>query len=182
MPFIDNITIMKLYQLIVFALLFTSCANYEKFRQITEEMEVPSRIFRADYNQTWQAVIQVMRRYDIAQQNQEAGFIKTRWMDNTMEVNFSDAFGSSDTVKAAKYKLVINVVKGYRSGKEVSKVIIYKRQLLEQDFLQGWKEAPADGIMEKTLLYRISRLVAIDNKLKEIDRAREKEQLENANF
>ncbi|MFA5584873.1 MAG: hypothetical protein WDA09_11735, partial [Bacteriovoracaceae bacterium] len=75
-------------------------------------MEVPSRIFRADYNQTWQAVIQVMRRYDIAQQNQEAGFIKTRWMDNTLEVNFNDAFGSSDTVKAAKYKLVINVVKG----------------------------------------------------------------------
>lgn len=173
---------MKFYHLIVFFLFFSSCANYEKFRQITEEMEIPSRIYRADYNQTWQAVIQVMRRYDIAQQNQEAGFIKTRWMDNTMEVNFADAFGSSDTVKAAKYKLVINVVKGYRYGREVSKVIIYKRQLVEQDFLQGWKEAPADGIAEKTLLYRISRLIAIDNKLKEIDKAREKEQLQNAEF
>jgi hypothetical protein len=100
-------------------------------------------------------------------------------MDNTLEVNFADAFGSSDAVKAAKFKIVVNVVKGFRSAREVTKVTIYKRQLLEQDFLQGWKAAPTDGIMEKTLLYRIERLIATDNKLKEIDKAREKEQLES---
>lgn len=141
---------------------------------------MPSRIYKADYNQAWQAVIQVMRKYDIAQQNQEAGFIKTRWMDNTLETNFTDSFGSSDAVKAAKFKLVVNVVKGYRASREVSKVTVYKRQLVEQDFLQGWKESPTDGIMEKTLLYRIERLIATDNRLKEIDKAREKEQLENS--
>ncbi|HXH32459.1 MAG TPA: hypothetical protein VNJ01_16790 [Bacteriovoracaceae bacterium] len=160
-------------------LLLSSCASYEKFRQVTEEMDTPTKIFKADYNQTWQAVIQVMRKFDIAQQNQEAGFIKTRWMDNTLEVNFADSFGSSDAVKAAKYKLVINVVKGFRSSQEVTKVTVYKRQLMEQDFLQGWKEVSADGITEKTLLYRIERLIATDNKLKEIDKAREKEQLQN---
>lgn len=140
---------------------------------------MPSKIFRADFNQTWQAVIEVMKKYDIAQRNQEAGYIKTRWMDNTMEVNFTDSFGSSDAVKAARFKLVVNVVKGFRSSSEVAKVTIYKRQLVEQDFLQGWKEIPTDGIMEQTLLYRIERLIDNDNKLKEIDKAREKEQLEN---
>lgn len=155
------------------------CASYEKFRQVTEELEMPSKIFRADFNQTWQAVIEVMKKYDIAQRNQEAGYIKTRWMDNTMEVNFTDSFGSSDAVKAARFKLVVNVVKGFRSSSEVAKVTIYKRQLVEQDFLQGWKEIPPDGIMEQTLLYRIGRLIDNDNKLKEIDKAREKEQLEN---
>ena len=163
-------------------LLITSlagCASYEKFRQVTEELEMPSKIFRADFNQTWQAVIEVMKKYDIAQRNQEAGYIKTRWMDNTMEVNFTDSFGSSDAVKAARFKLVVNVVKGFRSSSEVAKVTIYKRQLVEQDFLQGWKEIPTDGIMEQTLLYRIERLIDNDNKLKEIDKAREKEQLEN---
>jgi hypothetical protein len=169
---------MKLHILILSLLFYSGCANYEKFRQITEELEIPSRIYRADYNQAWQAVISVMRKFDIAQQNQEAGFIKTRWMDNTLEVNFADSFGSSDAVKAAKYKVVVNVVKGFRNGREVSKVTIYKRQLVEQDFLQGWKEVSTDGIFEKTLLYRIERLIAIDNKLKEIDKAREKEQLE----
>ena len=169
---------MKFYLLITCLLFFGGCASYEKFRQVTEELEIPSKIFRADYNQTWQAVISVMRKFDIAQQNQEAGFIKTRWMDNTLEVNFADSFGSSDAVKAAKYKLVVNVVKGFRNGREVSKVTIYKRQLVEQDFLQGWKESSTDGIAEKTLLYRIERLISIDNKLREIDKAREKEQLE----
>ena len=170
---------MKFYLLIIMLLSLSGCASYEKFRQVTEELEIPSKIFKADYNQTWQAVIQVMRKFDIAQQNQEAGFIKTRWMDNTLEVNFTDSFGSSDAVKAAKFKLVVNVVKGFRTGREVTKVTIYKRQLIEQDFLQGWKETSTDGIAEKTLLYRIERLIATDNKLREIDKAREKEQLQN---
>lgn len=169
---------MKFYPLMFMALILSSCASYEKFRQVTEELEIPTKVYKADYNQTWQAVIQVMRKFDIAQQNQEAGFIKTRWMDNTLEVNFADSFGSSDSVKAAKYKLVVNVVKGFRASREVTKVTIYKRQLMEQDFLQGWKEVTTDGIAEKTLLYRIERLIATDNKLKEIDKAREKEQLE----
>ncbi len=173
---------MKFYPLIVMLLFLSACASYEKFRQVTEELDIPSKIYKADYNQTWQAVIQVMRKFDIAQQNQEAGFIKTRWMDNTLEVNFADSFGSSDAVKAAKFKLVVNVVKGFRSSREVSKVTIYKRQLMEQDFLQGWKEVSTDGITEKTLLYRIERLIAIDNKLKEIDKAREKEQLQKSNL
>jgi len=160
--------------------LLNSCANYEKFRQITEELEMPTKVFKADYNQTWQAVITVMRKFDIAQQNQEAGFIKSRWMDNTLEINFADSFGTSDAVKAAKYKLVLNVVKGFRASREVTKVTVYKRQLVEQDYLQGWKEVTTDGIVEKTLLYRIGRLIATDNKLKEIDKAREKEQLQNS--
>lgn len=171
---------MKFYLLISVLGLLSGCASYEKFRQVTEEMEIPTRIYKSDYNQTWQAVIQVMRKYDIAQQNQEAGFIKTRWMDNTLEVNFTDSFGSADAVKAAKFKLVVNVVRGFRAAREVSKVTIYKRQLMEQDFLQGWKEVSTDGITEKTLLYRIERLIATDNKLKEIDKAREKEQLESS--
>lgn len=171
---------MKFYLLIASLAFLSGCASYEKFRQVTEELEIPAKIYRADFNQTWQAVISVMRKYDIAQQNQEAGFIKTRWMDNTLEVNFADSFGSSDAVKAAKFKVVVNVVKGFRTGREVSKVTIYKRQLVEQDFLQGWKEVSTDGILEKSLLYRIERLIAIDNKLKQIDKAREKEALEQS--
>lgn len=171
---------MKFNLLIISLLFFSGCASYEKFRQVTEELEIPSRIYKADFNQAWQAVISVMRKYDIAQQNQEAGFIKTRWMDNTLEVNFTDSFGSSDAVKAAKFKVVVNVVKGFRTGREVSKITIYKRQLVEQDFLQGWKEVSTDGILEQSLLYRIERLIAIDNKLKQIDKAREKEALEQS--
>ena len=120
-----------------------------------------------------------MKKFDIASQNQEAGVIKTCWIDNTLELNFADSFGTSDSVKAAKFKILVNVVKGFRAGREVAKVTFYKRQLVEQDFLQGWKEIPSDSIQEKTLIYRIERIITIDNKLKDIDKAREKEQLKN---
>lgn len=139
---------------------------------------MPTQVFKADFNQTWQAILQIMKNYDIAQQSQEAGVIKTRWIDNTEEVNFANSFDKSDAVKAARFRLTVNVAKGYRSSREVTKVTLYKRQMIEQDFLQGWKENNSDGIMEATLLYRIGQLIKIDNKLKEIDKAKEKEALE----
>lgn len=164
---------------IALLLLVSSCSSYEKYRQITEELEIPAKIYKADFNQTWQAVIQIMKRFDVAFQNQEAGKIKTRWMDNTLEVNFTDSFSGNDKVKQAEFKLLINVAEGFSYGRKVTKVTIFKRQRVENDFLQGWKEVPPDGIQEKTLLYRVGVLIENDNKLKEIDKAKEKEQLEN---
>jgi len=157
------------------ALLFGGCASYDQFRYVTEEFEIPSKVFNADYAQTWQAVLQIMAKYDLELKNQEAGVIKTRWIDNTLEVNFADSFGGNDSVKAARFKLILNVVKGFRGNSEVSKVTIFKRQLVEQDFLQGWKVVPTDGILEQSLLYRVERLLAIDKKLKSIEQEKAKE-------
>lgn len=69
---------MKLYLLITSMLFFSGCASYEKFRQVTEELEIPTKVYKADYNQTWQAVIQVMRKFDIAQQNLLRNLSKSR--------------------------------------------------------------------------------------------------------
>ena len=165
--------------LLSLSLLFSSCASYERYRQITEELDIPAKVYKADFNQTWQAVLQIMKRFDVSYNNQEAGKIKTRWMDNTLQVNFTDSFGSSDAVKAAEFKLLINVAEGFSYGRKVTKVTIFKRQRIERDFLQGWKEIPTDGIQEKTLLYRIGVIIQNDNKLREIDKLKEKEALEN---
>ena len=177
---LNSVKIYLLYSITL--IFFSSCASYEKFRNITEENEIPSKMFNADYAQTWQAVISIMNKFELSVQNQESGHIKSRWMDNTLAINFTDSFGDNDAVKAAKFKLVVNVTKGYAGGKEVCKVTVFKRQLIEQDFLQGWKEIPTDGIQEKTLLYRIETLITNDNKLKEIDKLKEKEQLESVTF
>ncbi len=159
--------------------LMGSCASYDQFKYMAEEFEIPSKVYRADFNQTWQAVLQIMKKYDLALQNQEAGVIKTRWIDNTLETNFSDSFGSSDSIKSARFKLVLNVVKGYRGTREVAKVTVFKRQMVEHDFLQGWKVIPSDGILENAILYRIERLIAIDEKLKDIEEKKSKEAEKN---
>ena len=162
-----------------FTLTLSSCGSYQQFQHIAEEFEIPSKLFKSTYNQSWQAVLQVMQKYDLALQNQEAGVIKTRWIDNTLQLNFSDSFGSRDSVKAARFKLIVNVVKGFSGNREVSKITVFKRQMVEQDFLQGWKVERSDGILEKSLLYRIERVITIDNQLKKIEEKKSKELEEN---
>lgn len=152
-----------------------SCSSYEQFRYITEEFEIPTKIYKVEYNQAWQAVSDVMKKYNLEVKSQQSGIIKTRWEDNTLELNFSDSFGSSDAIKGARFKLIVNVIKGFRGSREVSKVTVFKRQLIEQDFLQGWKVVPSDGILEKTILYRIDRILRIEQKLKQIEDQRSKE-------
>lgn len=150
-------------------LTLTSCSSYQEFQSIANEYEMPSQVFKADFTQTWQSVLQVMQKYDLALQDQASGVIKTRWIDNTSQLNFEDSFGGRNSVKAAKFKLVINVVKGFRGRKEVTRVNLFKRQMVEKDFLQGWKVIRTDGILEKTILYRVERNILIDNKLKRIE-------------
>jgi len=162
-------------KIIIFCTVLSSCSSYDKFRYITEDYQVPARIFKSNYDKTWLAVLQTVKKYNLEIKNQAAGIIKTRWEDNTLELNFSDSFGSNDSIKAAKFKLIINVVKGFRGRKEVSKVTIYKRQMLEQDFLQGSKVVPSDGILEKTILYRIGRSLSISQKLEKIEEQKAKE-------
>lgn len=168
----------KLTKFAIFISLITSfsgCGSYDQFRHITEEFEVPTKIYKVEYNQAWQAVSDIMKKYNLEVKSQQSGLIKTRWEDNTLEINFSDSFGSSDSIKGAKFKLVVNVIKGFRGTREVTKVTVFKRQLIEQDFLQGWKVVPSDGILEKTILYRIDRILRIEQKLKMIEEQRSRE-------
>lgn len=155
------------------------CTSYENFKFITEDLEIPTQVYRADYNKVWQEVMKITNKYPREVYNQDAGVIKTRWIDNTLELNFADSFGSNDSVKSAEFKLIINVVKGYRGTKEVSKVTVFKRQRVEQDFLQGWKVIKTDGILEKSILYRLERALTIEARLQEIEDKKTKEAEKN---
>ena len=155
--------------------LVAGCASYENFKQISEDLEIPSQTYQADYNKVWQEVMKITNKYEREVYNQEAGVIKTRWKDNTLEVNFADAFGSNEEIKSAQFKLIINVVKGYRGTKEVCKVTVFKRQRVEPDFLQGYKIIRSDGILEKAILYRLERALEIESKLQKIEEKKNKE-------
>jgi hypothetical protein len=165
------------YILVIGSLSFsiTGCSSYDNFRSITEDLEIPSQVYRADYNKVWQEVMKIANKFELELYNQEAGIVKTRWKDNTLELNFADSFGTTDSIKAARFKLIINVTKGFRGTKEVAKVTVFKRQQVETDFLQGWKIKRTDGIVEKSILYRLERSLAIEAKLQEIEDKKTKE-------
>jgi hypothetical protein len=173
--------IFKNIRLATFSLLFIlgGCSSYENFKHVTEDIDIPSQVYRADYNKVWQETMQICKAYEMDTFNQESGVIKTRWKDNTLEINFADSFGANEAVKSAQFKLIINVVKGFRGTKEVTKVTIYKRQRVEQDFLQGWKILKSDSILEKTILYRIEQALSIQEKLQKIEDQKVKESEKN---
>lgn len=172
-----HISVLSLSTLIIVGV--SGCSSYENFKYVTEDLEIPTQVYRADYSKVWQEVMKITNKYPREVYNQEAGVIKTRWIDNTLELNFADSFGSNDSVKSAEFKLIINVVKGYRGSKEVSKVTVFKRQRIEQDFLQGWKIIKTDGILEKSILYRLERALAIEAKLQQIEDKKTKEAEKN---
>jgi len=162
-------------QLLLFFLL--SCSTYEQFQKLSSESEIPSRNYPATFEEVWSASVGVMRNYDIETQNQEIGLIKTRWMENTVDLNFSDSFGTQDKIKSARFKILLNVSKYSHTSNNRSKVTIIKRQLVENDYLQGWKEIKNDKTLEKTLLYRIERIIKVDRRLKAIQKEKEAAQL-----
>jgi len=166
-------------KLLIFILLLTSCASYNQFRDITTDVEIPTQTYPASFTLTWKSVIQAIRdKYPTDLLDQESGVIKTKWVDNTVELNFSDSFGNSDKIKFARFKMTINVSKGFQLGREVSRVEVLKRQFIERGPLQGLAEEKSDFTLEKTLLYRIDRIIKIERELEKIDQAKQQAELE----
>lgn len=146
-----------------------SCSSYQQFEHITKAFELPSHIFRSNYDDTWKFLQIIMKHYDMEPSSLKLGLMKTKWQDNTIELNFTDAFDKRDQVKFAKFKIIVNVMKIYRDSREMTKVSILKKQMVNTDFLQGWKILPSDGILEKTLLYRLGREIDIEKRKKKIE-------------
>jgi hypothetical protein len=159
----------------IFLMSLFSCSSYKEFQSLREEDVVPAKTLPFDFDQTWQATLQVLQKYDLASQSQELGSIKTRWIDNTLELNFADSFGKSESIKSARFKLVVNVTRADRLTRSLTKVSIYKRQMIEKEFLQGTKPERSDGILEATLLYRVQRVLEIEKELKRLKEIKNKQ-------
>jgi hypothetical protein len=171
-----EVFLQKTFILLIFFHL-TGCSSYDHFKNVTRDYELPSQVFKASYEMTWSAIKNVIDTYNYSLEvsNRASGLWKTRWVDNALEMNFSNSLNRGSGYKASKFKLIINVVKGYRTDREVTKVFISKRQLVQKDLLQGWKVIHSDQILEKTLLYRLKRILLIEKKLEQLERRKSKE-------
>jgi len=135
-------------------------------------LNVHTRIYVTDMNTAWQAVLDSLKSNAIEVSNREGGFIQTKWTDNTSEKNFVDTFGTNYTYLKAQYRFRITVAKGVYDEEPSVKVTVQKEQLVQRDVLDGWKPVETDSIEEKTLLYRIGRLIYIRMKLNYLEEER----------
>jgi hypothetical protein len=144
-----------------------------------------SRIYLTDFNTAWQAVLDALKAIPADVTNREAGFIQTRWSDNTSLKNFTDSFGAADTYLKSQYRLKVNVSKeGNYNGSPspAVKITVQKDQIVQRDVLDGWRPVETDTIEENTLLYRIGRLILLRMKLANIEEDKIKKGLENTPF
>lgn len=152
----------------------TGCSNLP-FVPINK---APSRIFLTDFSTAWTAALEAVSsgRDVIRVNNREAGVIETNWINNTESRNFLDVFANEDFFLQMRYKLQVQVREGKKNEEPAVMVRVQKQQQRQTTFLGGWQDIESDGIEESVYLYRIGRLIAIQQynedqqeKEKEID-------------
>lgn len=139
-----------------------------------------SRVYSTDFNTAWQSVLDAMKSIRLDVTNREAGFLQSRWMDNTKEKNFSDSDGSTAPYMRAQYRFKVSVAKGVFSGVSAVKVAVVREQFAQRDALDDFRPLESDSIEENTLLYRIGRIIALKTRLAKLEEARTKAEIQRA--
>ncbi len=123
-----------------------------------------TRIFVSDYSTAWSATLEALAQGKdvIKVQNREQGLIETNWIDNTDSQHFMEEFTDEDFFLRSRYKLQVQLREGKKNNDHpVVLVRLMKFTQMERTFLGGWEDVESNSVVEKTYLYRIGRLIAI---------------------
>lgn len=148
-------------------LLASSCSNLPFVKQ----NKAPTRIFLTDFSTAWTAALEaVSNGKDIIRvQNRETGTIETNWIDNSESRQFLDVFSDEDFFLRSRYKLQVVVREGKKNGQQAVLVRVLKAGQRQFTFLGNWQDEESDGLEESVYLYRIGRLIAIQQYTDEQD-------------
>lgn len=127
--------------------------------------QVYTKIYRTDVDMAWQAVLEALKSATLDVSNREAGFILTRWTENTAEKNFSDSYAGAKAYLKAQYRFRVSVAQIFYNGEKMVKVSVQREQMVQRDVLDGWRPIASDSVEESTLLYRIGRIIKVRLKL-----------------
>lgn len=139
--------------------LVSGCSNLPFVKQ----NPAPSRIFSTDFATAWTATLEAVAggKDVIRSQNRETGIIETGWIDNSESRQFLDVFSDEDFFLRMRYRLQVHVREGKKYGDQAVMIRVIKQQQKESTFLGGFSEQESDGLEESVYLYRIGRLIAI---------------------
>lgn len=160
----------------------SSCVTAYRQSVGGETAQVFQKIYLTDFNTAWQAALDSIKHASLDVSNREAGFVQTKWADNTAEKNFVDSFGSQDSYLKAQFRFRISVSKGFYNGQPSVKVSVQKEQLVQRDVLEGWRPIETDSIDENTLLYRIGRIIHVRMKIAYLEEQKTMRAIEEAGF
>lgn len=145
--------------LLVFCFLANACSSIP----FVKMNKAPTRIFLTDYSTAWTAALEAVSagRDVVKINNREAGIIETNWIDNSDSRQFLDVFADEHFFLRARYRFQVQVRQGKKNDQPAVMVRVLRFQQKETTFLGGWQEVESDGLEESVCLYRIGRLIAI---------------------
>lgn len=123
-----------------------------------------TRIFQTDYSTAWTASFDAVSggRDIIKIQNREQGIIETKWIDYTEQKHFLEVFSDERFFLRARYRLKVLLREGRKNGLPAVIVQTLREEQTEKTFLSGWTDSDEpENTVEATILYRIGRLIAI---------------------
>lgn len=141
-----------------------------------QEKKAHYRIFLTDFSTAWEASKKAASEGSIVIiPNREAGTIKFRgWKENTEKHNFLESFSGENYHRQSRYRLFIRIHEGKKNGKQAVMVQIQKEQQAEKSIFAHWEGVPSSGVDEATYLYRIGKLIAIQEHEEKIDEEKSK--------
>lgn len=151
------------------AFLLAGCSNLP----FVKVNRAPTRIFLTDFSTAWTASLEaVSAGKDIIRiQNRETGVIETNWIDNSNSRQFLDVFSDEDFFLRSRYRLQVQVREGKKNEQQAVMIRVLKSHQTETTFLGGFQDSESDGLEESVYLYRIGRLIAIQQHNEEMSEA-----------
>ncbi len=123
---------------------------------------IPTQFFLGDYDLVWKVILKEIDKYELKYINKILGIIKTRWIDNTLEKRSLD---SEKEILASRFSLFIKLLRPKRANKAGVEITIYKREQIITKRFPDWYPIESEGILEKTIFYRVNRLLDIERSL-----------------
>ena len=125
------------YLSVIFLFILTSCSSYKEFEHLSKEVEIPNKTFRATFVDTWTALKKVEQyNLNLDVNSQEAGILKLSGMITQCKLIFSDSLVAKTQLKRLNTNLSSMSLKVLETHVKYL-VTIFKRQMVNQDFLQG---------------------------------------------
>lgn len=161
-------------------ILTSGCMTAYKRSVGANTQSIYHKIYATNVDTAWQSSLDALKSARLDVTNREAGFLQTRWMDNTKEKNFTDGDGSTAPYMKAQYRFKVSLAPGLYHGRNAVKVSVQKEQVAQRDALDDFRPLESDSIEENTLLYRIGRIITIKTQLARYEEQRTKEEIQKA--
>ena len=115
-------------------LFFTTCivSGCATVKLESETISPVSKVFHADYQKTWSAVMLALEDYPIEVENNEKGFLKSESIPE--ETIWKLPFIDESKLKSAKYTLYIKLLKGKIGSRPMVKVRVLKKNQSSKRF------------------------------------------------